>query len=34
MSDLFDDGPIDNTQEFSVSELSGAGKKAIEGGFG
>ena len=34
MSDLFDDGPIDNTPEFSVSELSGAVKKAIEGGFG
>ena len=34
MSDLFDDEPIDNTPEFSVSELSGAVKKAIEGGFG
>ncbi len=31
--DLFDDGPADNTPEFSVSELSGAVKKAIEGGF-
>jgi exodeoxyribonuclease VII large subunit len=33
MMDLFDDGPADNTPEFSVSELSGAVKKAIEGGF-
>ena len=37
MSDLFDDGPedgpADNTPEFSVSEISGAVKKAIEGGF-
>jgi len=34
--DLFDDaGPAeDNTPEFSVSEISGAVKKAIEGGFG
>ncbi|SFR36005.1 Exodeoxyribonuclease VII large subunit [Yoonia tamlensis] len=31
--DLFDDGPADNTPEFSVSEISGAVKKAIEGGF-
>ena len=31
--DLFDDGQADNTPEFSVSELSGAVKKAIEGGF-
>lgn len=34
MDDLFDDGPVDNTPEFSVSEISGAVKKAIEGGFG
>ena len=33
MSDLFEDGPVDNTPEFSVSEISGAVKKAIEGGF-
>ncbi|WP_090196960.1 exodeoxyribonuclease VII large subunit [Yoonia tamlensis] len=33
MMDLFDDGPADNTPEFSVSEISGAVKKAIEGGF-
>lgn len=33
MNDLFDDGPADNTPEFSVSEISGAVKKAIEGGF-
>ncbi len=33
MSDLFDDEPGDNTPEFSVSEISGAVKKAIEGGF-
>ncbi len=32
--DLFEDGPADNTPEFSVSEISGAVKKAIEGGFG
>ena len=32
--DLFDDGPADNTPEFSVSEISGAVKKAVEGGFG
>jgi len=31
--DLFDDGPADNTPEFSVAEISGAVKKAIEGGF-
>lgn len=31
--DLFDDGPVDNTPEFSVGELAGAVKKAIEGGF-
>ncbi|WP_322895119.1 MULTISPECIES: exodeoxyribonuclease VII large subunit [unclassified Yoonia] len=32
--DLFDDPtPADNTPEFSVSEISGAVKKAIEGGF-
>ncbi len=30
MNDLFEDGPVDNTPEFSVSELSGAVKKAIE----
>ena len=34
MSDLFEDeGPADNTPEFSVSEISGAVKKAVEGGF-
>ncbi|MFO8127478.1 exodeoxyribonuclease VII large subunit [Yoonia sp.] len=33
MNDLFEDGPVDNTPEFSVSEISGAVKKAIEGGF-
>ncbi|WP_341366510.1 exodeoxyribonuclease VII large subunit [Yoonia sp. BS5-3] len=33
MDDLFDDPPADNTPEFSVSEISGAVKKAIEGGF-
>jgi exodeoxyribonuclease VII large subunit len=33
MNDLFEDGPADNTPEFSVSEISGAVKKAIEGGF-
>ena len=33
MNDLFEDGPADNTPEFSVAELSGAVKKAIEGGF-
>jgi exodeoxyribonuclease VII large subunit len=32
--DLFEDGPADNAPEFSVSELSGAVKKAIEDGFG
>lgn len=31
--DLFDDGPEDNTPEFTVAEISGAVKKAIEGGF-
>jgi exodeoxyribonuclease VII large subunit len=32
--DLFDDDPAgDNAPEFSVSEISGAVKKAIEGGF-
>ncbi|WP_157033196.1 exodeoxyribonuclease VII large subunit [Loktanella sp. S4079] len=31
--DLFEDAPADNTPEFSVGELSGAVKKAIEGGF-
>ncbi|WP_296423940.1 exodeoxyribonuclease VII large subunit [Yoonia sp.] len=32
--DLFDDAtPVDNTPEFTVSEISGAVKKAIEGGF-
>ncbi|MEM9139075.1 MAG: exodeoxyribonuclease VII large subunit [Pseudomonadota bacterium] len=38
MSSLIDedpgDGPSGNTPEFSVSELSGAVKRAIEGGFG
>ncbi len=33
LSDLFEDEPGDNTPEFSVSEISGAVKKAIEGGF-
>ncbi len=33
MNDLFEDGPVDNTPEFSVAEISGAVKKAIEGGF-
>lgn len=33
MNDLFDDEPADNTPEFSVSELSGAVKKAVESGF-
>jgi exodeoxyribonuclease VII large subunit len=33
MDNLFEDGPLDNTPEFSVSEISGAVKKAIEGGF-
>ncbi|MEL6681814.1 MAG: exodeoxyribonuclease VII large subunit [Pseudomonadota bacterium] len=33
MNDLFEDGPADNTPEFSVAEISGAVKKAIEGGF-
>lgn len=37
LMDLIDDdgaGGADNTPEFSVSELSGAVKRAIEGGFG
>ncbi len=35
MSDLFEDGPlVSNAPEFSVSELSGAVKKVIEGEFG
>ena len=33
MDDLFDDGPADNTPEYSVSEISGAVKKTIEGEF-
>ncbi|MDP5086143.1 MAG: exodeoxyribonuclease VII large subunit [Yoonia sp.] len=33
MNDLFEDAPADNTPEFTVSEISGAVKKAIEGGF-
>ena len=33
VNDLFEDEPADNTPEFSVSEISGAVKKAIEGGF-
>ena len=37
MMDLFEDDPTDksadNTPEFSVSEISGAVKKTIEGGF-
>ncbi|WP_019955659.1 exodeoxyribonuclease VII large subunit [Yoonia vestfoldensis] len=33
MMDLFEDGPADNTPEYSVSEISGAVKKTIEGGF-
>jgi exodeoxyribonuclease VII large subunit len=33
LSDLFEDEPGDNTPEFSVTEISGAVKKAIEGGF-
>lgn len=33
MNDLFEDEPADNTPEFSVSEISGAVKKTIEGGF-
>ncbi|RYH02376.1 exodeoxyribonuclease VII large subunit [Salipiger sp. IMCC34102] len=32
--DLFEDASADNVPEFSVSEISGAVKKAIEGGFG
>lgn len=31
--DLFDESPVDNTPEFSVSEISGAVKKALESGF-
>ena len=35
MSDLFEEGPlVSNAPEFSVSELSGAVKKVIEGEFG
>ena len=35
MNDLFEDGPlVSNAPEFSVSELSGAVKKVIEGEFG
>ncbi|WGW03401.1 exodeoxyribonuclease VII large subunit [Tropicibacter oceani] len=34
MSDLIDDGEAGNTPEFSVSELSGAVKRMIEGEFG
>ena len=35
MSDMFEDGPaISNAPEFTVSELSGAVKKVIEGEFG
>ena len=33
MNDLFEDAPTDNTPEFSVAEISGAVKKAIENGF-
>ncbi|MDX8347747.1 exodeoxyribonuclease VII large subunit [Cognatiyoonia sp. IB215446] len=33
MNDLFEDEPSDNTPEFTVAEISGAVKKAIEGGF-
>ncbi|MEM9785743.1 MAG: exodeoxyribonuclease VII large subunit, partial [Pseudomonadota bacterium] len=33
MNDLLEDGPADNTPEFSVAEISGAVKKAIEGEF-
>ncbi|MDX8354450.1 exodeoxyribonuclease VII large subunit [Cognatiyoonia sp. IB215182] len=33
MNDLFEDEPADNTPEFTVAEISGAVKKAIEGGF-
>ena len=32
--DLLDDDPSGNTPEFSVSELSGAVKRMIEGEFG
>ena len=34
MSDLFEDGPSGNSPEFTVSELSGAVKRVIEGEFG
>ncbi len=35
MSDLFEDpAPIGNAPEFTVSELSGAVKRVIEGEFG
>ncbi|MFZ7093163.1 exodeoxyribonuclease VII large subunit [Primorskyibacter sp. 2E233] len=34
MSDLIDDGEAGNTPEYSVSELSGAVKRMIEGEFG
>jgi len=33
VDDLFEDGPADNTPEFSVSEISGAVKKTVEQGF-
>ncbi|MEO1639180.1 MAG: exodeoxyribonuclease VII large subunit [Pseudomonadota bacterium] len=33
MDDLFEDGPADNTPEFSVSEISVAVKRAVEQGF-
>ena len=33
MNDLFEDEPADNVPEFSVSEISGAVKKAVESGF-
>jgi exodeoxyribonuclease VII large subunit len=33
MSDLLDDDPPGNAPEFTVSEISGAVKRAIEGGF-
>lgn len=34
MSDLFEDGPSGNSPEFTVTELSGAVKRVIEGEFG
>ncbi|WP_050525873.1 exodeoxyribonuclease VII large subunit [Pseudorhodobacter aquimaris] len=34
MSDLFEDGPSGNSPEYTVSELSGAVKRVIEGEFG